>query len=177
MSVQIQVVHCFQINSLVNEVSFFFQNKFKVDGKFIHFVVVYLFGLCFILFFYEKNANNVQLMLSLWRENVLFLFTTCFVYIHCGLLKEYTAFSIFKIPLLIILVLNHWFKFFFQNNTYVILVFFFEAEAKKHTFSNFFFILEIYSQSYFFRDMTFNFEQCCDLDLSFTFHSIWSCPL
>lgn len=116
----------------------FFQNKFKVDGKFIHFVVVYLFGLCFILFFYEKNANNVQLMLSLWRENVLFLFTTCYVYIHCGLLKEYTAYSIFKIPLLIILVLNHWFKFFFQNNTYVILVFFFEAEAKKHTFSNFF---------------------------------------
>lgn len=66
-------------------------------------------------FFYEKNANNVQLMLSLWRENmnVLFLFTTCYVYIHCGLLKEYTAYSIFKIPLLIILVLNHWFKFFF----------------------------------------------------------------
>lgn len=64
LSVQIQVVHCFQINSLVNKASFFFQNKLKVDGKFIHFVVVYLFGLCFILFFYEKNANNVQLMLS-----------------------------------------------------------------------------------------------------------------
>lgn len=54
LSVQIQVVHCFQINSLVNKASFFFQNKLKVDGKFIHFVVVYLFGLCFILFFYEK---------------------------------------------------------------------------------------------------------------------------
>lgn len=128
----------------------FFQNKFKVDGKFIHFVVVYLFGLCFILFFYEKNANNVQLMLSLWRENVLFLFTTCYVYIHCGLLKEYTAYSIFKIPLLIILVLNHWFKFFFYKAIPMSFWCSFLKLKQKTYLFKLFFKLKIYSQSYFF---------------------------
>lgn len=130
-------------------------------------------------FFYEKNANNVQLMLSLWRENmnVLFLFTTCYVYIHCGLLKEYTAYSIFKIPLLIILVLNHWFKFFFFKTIPMSFWCSFLKLKQKTYLFKLFFILEIYSQSYIFRDMTFNFERCCDLDLSFTFHSIWSCPL
>lgn len=129
-------------------------------------------------FFYEKMQITCAIdVVLVKRKYECFCFYSLLVmYIHCGLLKEYTAYSIFKIPLLIILVLNHWFKFFFQNNTYVILVFFFEAEAKTYLFK-LFFILEIYSQSYIFRDMTFNFERCCDLDLSFTFHSIWSCPL
>lgn len=178
LSVQIQVVHCFQINSLVNKASFFFLNKLKVDGKFIHFVVVYLFGLCFI-FFMKKNANNVQLVLSLWRENmnVLFLFTTCYVYIHCGLLKEYTAYSIFKFFYKLSWCLIIDLIFFFSKQYLCHFGVLFWSWSKKTYLFKFFFILEIYSQSYFFRDMTFNFEQSCDLDPSFTFHSIWSCPL
>lgn len=86
LSVQIQVVHCFQINSLVNEASFFFQNKFKVDGKFIHFVVVYLFGLCFILFFYEKMQITCAIDVVLVKRKY-----ECFVFIHY-LLCIYTVF-------------------------------------------------------------------------------------
>lgn len=102
-------------------------------------------------FFLWKNANNM----CNWccpREEKIWMF--CFysllvMYIHSGLLKEYTAYSIFKIPLLIILVLNHWFKFFFQNNTYVILVFFFEAEAKNIPFQTFFYIGDVFSKLFF----------------------------
>lgn len=164
----------------MNKASFFFQNKFKVDGKFIHFVVVYLFGLCFILFFFMKKMQIMCNWCCPCEEKMFCFYSLLVMYIHCGLLKEYTAYSIFKIPLLIIfkLVLNHWFKFFFLLKTIPMSFWcsFFKLKQKTYLFK-LFFILEIYSQSYFFRDMTFNFEQCCDLDLSFTFHSIWSCPL
>lgn len=149
---------------------FFFQNKFKVDGKFIHFVVVYLFG--YLIFFMKKMqimCNWCPCEEKIWM--FLFLFTTCYVYIHCGLLKEYTAYSILKIPLLIILVLNHWFKFFFQNNTYVILVFFFEAEAKNIPFQTFFYIGDVFSKLFFLETWP------STLNSVVTFHSIWSCPL
>lgn len=180
LSVQIQVVHCFQINSVVNKASFFF---FKINLKLmvnLYILLLYIY-LVYALsyFFLWKNANNM----CNWccpREEKIWMF--CFysllvMYIHCGLLKEYTAYSIFKIPLLIILVLNHWFNFFFLKT--IPMSFwcsFLKLKPKTYLFK-LFFILEIYSQSYIFRDMTFNFERCCDLDLSFTFHSIWSCPL
>lgn len=123
----------------MNKASFFFLNKLKVDGKFIHFVVVYLFGLCFI-FFMKKNANNVQLVLSLWRENmnVLFLFTTCYVYIHCGLLKEYTAYSIFKFFYKLSWCLIIDLIFFFSKQYLCHFGVLFLSWSKKHTFSNFF---------------------------------------
>lgn len=156
---------------------FFFKINLKLMVN-LYILLLYIYLVYALSYFFMEKMQIMCNWCCPCEEKIwMFCFYSLLVmYIHCGLLKEYTAYSIFKIPLLIILVLNHWFKFFFQNNTYVILVFFFEAEAKNIPFQ-IFFILEIYSQSYFFRDMTFNFEQCCDLDLSFTFHSIWSCPL
>lgn len=124
----------------MNKASFFFQNKFKVDGKFIHFVVVYLFGLCFILFFYEKMQITCAIdVVLVKRKYECFVFIHyLFMYIHCWLLKEYTAYSIFKIPLLIILVLNHWFKFIFSKQYLCHFGVLFWSWSKKHTFSNFF---------------------------------------
>lgn len=92
-------------------------------------------------FFLWKNANNM----CNWccpREEKIWMF--CFysllvMYIHCGLLKEYTAYSIFKIPLLIILVLNHWFNFFFFSKQYLChFGVLFWSWSQKPTFSNFF---------------------------------------
>lgn len=152
---------------------FFFKINLKLMVN-LYILLLYIY-LVYALsyFFYEKNANNV----CNWccpREEKIWMF--CFysllvMYIHCGLLKEYTAYSIFKIPLLIILVLNHWFNFFFQNNTYVILVFFFEAEAKKHTFSNFCLYWRSILKAIFLETWP------STLNSVVTFHSIWSCLL
>lgn len=131
---------------------FFFKINLKLMVN-LYILLLYIY-LVYALsyFFLWKNANNM----CNWccpREEKIWMF--CFysllvMYIHCGLLKEYTAYSIFKIPLLIIFVLNHWFNFFFsQNNTYVILVFFFEAEAKNIPFQTFFYIGDLFSKLYF----------------------------
>lgn len=107
-----------------------------------------------------------------------FLFTTYQCIYTVGCYK-----NIMLIPSVnsfIILVLNHWFLNFFSKqylHVFVILVCFFEAdsEAKTYLFKLFFYIEDLAIKAFFFcRDMTFNFDQCCDLDLSFTFYSIRS---
>lgn len=143
----------------------------------LYILLLYIYLVYALSYFFMKKMQIMCNWCCPCEEKMFCFYSLLVMYIHCGLLKGYTAYSIFKIPLLIILVLNHWFKFFFSKQYLCHFGVLFWSWSKKTYLFKFFFILEIYSQSYFFRDMTFNFEQCCDLDLSFTFHSIWSCPL
>lgn len=104
----------------------------------LYILLLYIYLVYALSYFFMKKMQIMCNWCCPCEEKMFCFYSLLVMYIHCGLLKGYTAYSIFKIPLLIILVLNHWLKFFFQNNTYVILVFFFEAEAKNIPFQTFF---------------------------------------
>lgn len=137
----------------------------------LYILLLYIYLVYALSYFFMKKMQIMCNWCCPCEEKMFCFYSLLVMYIHCGLLKGYTAYSIFKIPLLIILVLNHWFKFFFQNNTYVILVFFFEAEAKNIPFQTFFYIGDLFSKLFFLETWP------STLNSVVTFHSIWSCLL
>lgn len=143
---------------------FFFKINLKLMVN-LYIVLLYIYLVYALSYFFMKKMQIMCNWCCPCEEKIwMFCFYSLLVmYIHCGLLKEYTAYSIFKIPLLIILVLNHWFNFFSSKQYLCHFGVLFWSWSKKHTFSNFFLYWRSILKAIFFRDMTFNFEQCCDL--------------
>lgn len=112
----------------------------------LHIYLVYALS-----YFFMKKMQIMCNWCCPCEEKMFCFYSLLVMYIHSGLLKEYTAYSIFKIPLLIILVLNHWFKFFFKTIPMSFWCSFLKLKQKTYLFKVFF-ILEMYSQSYFFLE-------------------------